>query len=277
MCRGESFSSHRFDSWSILPQGGEQNRIRSLPAFSLTGLTYNQTLPSRKPLFSSRVSVENTEAAPLLQQEAKPLAMRELVTPRVRTVLINYGFLAGTSMCITSLMPLFLYTPIRLGGPQFSPAQIGKALSGQAISVSLLQFTCYVPLQARLGTIGTFRLGAVGYLIAVLLFPVTAYAASHEAQLAFNSGGRTYSWIALACQMFFICTGNWAYSSNMSTLFCDRKSQHCMTLLMLYSPYCAQRTCQREVDLEWSGTILERSGPLACTGWRAFSLCADYQ
>ena len=133
-------------------------------------------------------------------------------------------------MSIGGVLPLFLYTPVRLGGLGFSEIQIGKALSGQAISTAIIQLSFFPPLQARLGTVGTFRVGAVFYPLACVMFPLTSYIARHE-HLSSNGSDRTWTWIALAVQIGMLCIANLVYSCNMLIINAAAPSQHALGTL----------------------------------------------
>ena len=122
-------------------------------------------------------------------------------------------------MSIGGVLPLFLYTPVRLGGLGFSEIQIGKALSGQAISTAIIQLSFFPPLQARLGTVGTF-----------VMFPLTSYIARHE-HLSSNGSDRTWTWIALAVQIGMLCIANLVYSCNMLIINAAAPSQHALGTL----------------------------------------------
>lgn len=107
-------------------------------------------------------------------------------------------------MSILGLLPLFLYTPISLGGLGFSEVQIGKALASQSILSAAIQLLVFPVLQRRLGTIRTFRLGASFYVLACALFPVTSGVA--------RSGNLRWTWVALIAQVAVVAMGGIAFS-----------------------------------------------------------------
>lgn len=52
--------------------------------------------------------------------------MRSLLTRRVCFTLTNYAMLAFTSIANAGIFPLFLFTPVHLGGLGFSEAQVNR-------------------------------------------------------------------------------------------------------------------------------------------------------
>lgn len=172
-----------------------------------------QTLARKKGLFGTATPPNVEEAVALLDAEHKIPSLREVLTPRVRRALLNYAFMAFIAMAINTTLPLFMFTPIRLGGLGFTSAQIGKALSGLAIAVTTMQITCFAPLQARYGSVSLFRRGAVFYPITCALSAVTAYVARRE-QSSRYAESRTWTWLALAVQLGCLCAANVIYTCN---------------------------------------------------------------
>lgn len=130
-------------------------------------------------------------------------SVRSVFTKRVTLALANYGILAFTSMSIAGILPLFMYTPVRLGGLGFSEAQIGKALSGQSVVTAVIQLLCFAPIQRRLGTIGSYRLAVIFYPLGCAAFPLTTYIARKE-----TGGDNTNTWISLAILLTFFSIAN---------------------------------------------------------------------
>jgi hypothetical protein len=189
-----------------------------------------QTLPQKKPLFGSRTPTENVEGGPQTEAKAEIPSLRQVITARVRRALLNYAFLAFTSMAIAGVLPLFLYTPIRLGGLGFSEVQIGKALSGQAVATAVIQLVLFPIVQVRLGTVGTFRAGAIFYPLACAMFPLTSYVARQE-HASSAGADRTQTWIVLSIQISMLCMANLVYSCNMLIINAAAPSQHALGTL----------------------------------------------
>lgn len=79
-----------------------------------------QTLPHKLRKNASGEEAGEVTSSP--RPEATPI--REVFTRRVCITLVNYAALAFTSMAIAAILPVFLYTPVRLGGVGFSEAQV---------------------------------------------------------------------------------------------------------------------------------------------------------
>ena len=79
-----------------------------------------------------------TERSPLLpipQMNTKNHSLRNLLTPRVLTVMLNYAILALLDMAFFVLLPVFLNTPISNGGLGMSPSLIGICLAGYVLRI----------------------------------------------------------------------------------------------------------------------------------------------
>lgn len=111
--------------------------------------------------------------------------------------------LAATSITNMGVLPLFLYTPVRLGGIGFNTAQIGKALSGQAITTSCVQLFLFPAIHRRLGSIATYRLAVIFYPLGFAFYPITKYIASRQ-----SGGDTTWIWVSLAVQLGFLSLAN---------------------------------------------------------------------
>lgn len=78
-----------------------------------------QSLPRAKILDAA----EDGEVSPAGPAKELP-SIRAVLTRRVCLTLGNYAMLAFTSIANAGIFPLFLYTPVRLGGLGFSEAQV---------------------------------------------------------------------------------------------------------------------------------------------------------
>jgi hypothetical protein len=144
--------------------------------------------------------------------------------------------MAFIALAIGGVLPLFMYTPIHLGGLGFSEVQIGKALSGYAVAVTALQLLCFPPLQSRFGTLPLFRFGAIFYPLTCAMFPLTAYVAYKEQAATTLANApigldRTWTWIALSCQLFVLCLANLVYSCNILIIQASAPSRHALGTL----------------------------------------------
>jgi hypothetical protein len=191
---------------------------QSLPSKVRSGYTPVATSESQEEEAETGGTVgAPTEGSPLdgtkeADSEAIP-GIREIITRRVRRTLVNYAMLAFTSMSIAGILPLFLFTPVHLGGLGFDEAQIGTALSAQAITTASVHLLLFAPIQRRFGTARTFRISAFAYPISCAFFPLTSYIARTE--YAGDDAPRTRTWICLAVQLMILSLANICYGCNM--------------------------------------------------------------
>lgn len=92
------------------------------------------------------------------------MSTRDLIThsgvARVLTINTYVLFLA---FAFTATMPVFLYTPVALGGIEFSAELIAAAIGLNGVSQALWLLFVFPPLQHRVGTGGVLRLCAIAW------------------------------------------------------------------------------------------------------------------
>ena len=66
-----------------------------------------------------------------LQANKQTPVLRSLLTRRVCLTLTNYAMLAFTSIANAGIFPVFMYTPVKLGGLGFTTFQVGRLVSCQ--------------------------------------------------------------------------------------------------------------------------------------------------
>lgn len=95
-----------------------------------------------------------------------------LKSPGVGVVLYAYGYLMVLAFAYTAIIPVFWFTPVRLGGYEFTTLQISlmMGLNGAAQAAWLL--LVFPPLQKRIGSNGVIRLCASVYPLFFLSCPV---------------------------------------------------------------------------------------------------------
>ncbi|KAI0471463.1 MFS general substrate transporter [Xylariaceae sp. FL0804] len=84
-------------------------------------------------------------------------------TPGVASVLYNYGHVMLLAFAYTAVVPVFWFTPVRLGGLGFSPLQISLFMGLTGLSQAVWLLLVFPPLQRRLGTNGVLRLCGLAY------------------------------------------------------------------------------------------------------------------
>jgi MFS family permease len=106
------------------------------------------------------------------RQTERPLPLRSLLTPRVLIAAGNYASLSLVDYGFRAIQPLFLATPIHLGGLGLPPSSIGTLLSVQAISSGIFQVFFFPPIQNRWGSKKTFIAGISTAIPTFIMFPV---------------------------------------------------------------------------------------------------------
>ncbi|KAK9900843.1 MFS general substrate transporter [Cystobasidium minutum MCA 4210] len=167
-----------------------------------------ETLPTAK-----RVTAQNDAESSSVKAKVAPPSMRSLFTKRVCLTLANYAMLAFTSIANAGIFPVFLYTPVKLGGLGLKPFQMGTIMGCQAFLTTACQLLFFAPIQRRLGTVYTFRCMVVFYTLGFIMYPITSWLARDT--LTRDSPSLTSVYTALGIQVFCLSMANLAYSCNM--------------------------------------------------------------
>ena len=102
----------------------------------------------------------------------RPLPLRSLLTPRVLIAAGNYASLSLVDIAFRAIQPVFLSTPINLGGLGLPPSSIGTLLSGQGILNGIFQVFFFAQVHDRWGSKKTFIAGICTAIPAFILFPI---------------------------------------------------------------------------------------------------------
>ncbi|KAF8574984.1 MFS general substrate transporter [Ramaria rubella] len=103
------------------------------------------------------------------------LPLREVLTPGVRIAIINYGTYSLVSGLYLSVQPLFLSTPIGLGGIGLPTPIIGLFLGGTGLLGGLLQAICFAPLQRRVPLRTLYMIGLASFYGTYLSWPLMVF------------------------------------------------------------------------------------------------------
>lgn len=135
-------------------------------------------------------------------KDDSPSILELLKAPGVSMVLYVYCWVGLLAVAYTALFPIYLFTPVALGGFGLVPYQISIfiTLTGAAQAIWLL--IIFPPLQHRVGTNGVIRGCAVAYPICFAILPVGNILLRNEAVTAF--------WIV--APIFFVCFSGVAMS-----------------------------------------------------------------
>ena len=124
----------------------------------------------------------------------RPLPLRSLLTPRVLVAAGNYASVSLLDIAFRAIQPVFLSTPIHLGGLGLSPPSIGSLLSIQGILIGLFQVFFFARIHDRWGSKKTFITGITSTILVFLMFPVAN-------TLARTQGYSTAVWTAIGIQI----------------------------------------------------------------------------
>ncbi|KDQ31585.1 hypothetical protein PLEOSDRAFT_1036190, partial [Pleurotus ostreatus PC15] len=108
------------------------------------------------------------------------LPMRKLLTRRVLIASGNYAILAFVDISFRAIQPLFLSTPIALGGLGLAPSMIGPILSVFGVLNGLMQVSFFASIHDRWGSKRVFTCGILSTLPAFALFPLINHYARTE-------------------------------------------------------------------------------------------------
>jgi hypothetical protein len=126
-------------------------------------------------------------------QAEGPLPLRSLLTPRVLIAAGNYASLSLVDIAFRAIQPVFLSTPINLGGLGLPAPSIGTLLSGQGILNGLFQVFFFAKIHDRWGSKKTFIAGISTAIPAFIMFPIAN-------ALARTQGYSIAVWVAIALQ-----------------------------------------------------------------------------
>jgi len=141
-------------------------------------------------------------------QLERPLPLRSLLTTRVLLAAGNYGSASFVEIAFRAVQPVFLSTPIILGGLGLPPSSIGTLLSIQGILNGLFQVFFFARIHDRWGSKNTFMAGISCAIPAFVLFPVAN-------ALARTQGYGIAVWLVIGLQSIAAISINLSYASLM--------------------------------------------------------------
>ncbi|KAI9060327.1 MFS general substrate transporter [Trametes sanguinea] len=205
--------------------------VISLIAALLAIFVLKETLPSKRtsktvytpddePLAAATSAATIIEVPPTVA-DLEPLTIRQLLSiPVLRAVLASSSALGFAGSCFNNTFVLMAYTPLHQGGLAFSPAQIGRALSGMG-AVSILLKLCMPKLLRRFGTLNMFDFCMVAWVATFASMPLASLVAKRAAAadtLLFGGGERAAreasagEWTVVAFVLFLSRLGCLAFS-----------------------------------------------------------------
>ncbi|KAG6817265.1 hypothetical protein H0H87_010926 [Tephrocybe sp. NHM501043] len=126
------------------------------------------------------IGSQETPTLPDVPQEEKPLPLHALLTPRVIIAAGNYAFLSLVEIAFRAVQPLFLSTPIALGGLGLPPPIIGNVLSLYGICNGIFQVFFFARIHDRFGSKKTFVGGIACAFPCFISFPIISHLAKTD-------------------------------------------------------------------------------------------------
>ncbi|KAI0351304.1 MFS general substrate transporter [Trametes cingulata] len=144
--------------------------------FVVTALFLKESVGKRP----SRGSEGNGETGASEMPDHAPPSLRKVLTRRVLISVANYGVLSLVEIAFLALLPLFLATPIELGGLGLDPPTIGIILGTFGVLNGLIQALLFAKLMDIWGPKRMFQQGLLMFVPLYLLFPaMNLYAKAH--------------------------------------------------------------------------------------------------
>lgn len=153
---------------------------------------------------------EEALLTPEAQPRDEPVPLRELVTRDVLVASMSYAYVALLDISFRVLQPVFLSTPIELGGLGLDPPAIGTIISLLGILDGILNVIIFARLVDWFGAKKVYLVGMAAAVPCFSFFPLINYLVRNSVD---RSGGLgTKVWIAVGAQavlsvLTYLCYG----------------------------------------------------------------------
>lgn len=166
----------------------------------------------RKPQVHYRISPEEPEDVAAIDARERPVPFRELL---VAPVLVAAGSAASFSlidMSFRTVLPVYLATPMEMGGLGLDPPVIGIILAAMGISTGVLQVLFFAPLYNCLGGKNIFLIAATLFLPITAIFPITNHIGKEQ-------GLNSLVWFLVGLQIFLFVFASFALGKSSNICF----------------------------------------------------------
>ncbi|KAF8920738.1 major facilitator superfamily domain-containing protein [Mucidula mucida] len=130
-----------------------------------------------------------------IHDKEKALPLRSLLIPKVVIAGGNYAMLSLLDISFRAIQPVFLSTPVELGGLALPPPTIGKILSAYGIINGLFQIFFFARINNTWGSRYTFIVGIASSFPVFACYPIMSH-------LVKTQGVGPMVWTVLAIQIF---------------------------------------------------------------------------
>ncbi|EKM78054.1 hypothetical protein AGABI1DRAFT_114886 [Agaricus bisporus var. burnettii JB137-S8] len=127
-----------------------------------------------------KLKLEQNQVATVDDSDDKPLPLRSLLVFRVIIAASNYAFLSLVDIAFRAIQPVFLSTPIEMGGLGLPPSTIGNILSVYGVLNGFIQIFFFAKMHDRWGSKKVFTAGIAACIPMFLLFPIINYLARSQ-------------------------------------------------------------------------------------------------
>jgi hypothetical protein len=156
---------------------------------------------------------------------------RRLLAPQI---LLVYGFITFTDMCVQVLQPLVWSTSASLGGLGFDPYRIGLIMGIWGFMNAIVQSTCLGPIIRRIGPRNMLAAAFTSWVVILALYPFLSFFAQKA------GGADATVWTILTVQLAVAMTTYGAYGTyspvSAHSLLMSRKSAGISIIIVDHTP-----------------------------------------
>ena len=156
-----------------------------------------------------------TSGAPSQNELESPLPLRDLLTREVLVASVNYALLALVEISFRTMQPLFLSTPIAVGGLGLDPPIIGTVMSVYGILNGAFTMCFFSRLTDYFGAKWVYVMGISASVPCFSLYPVINHLARNSIQRSGELGMGV--WVAVGLQVLLsVLVSGLCYGAHVS-------------------------------------------------------------
>ena len=155
-----------------------------------------------------------TSNAPPPNQLEEPTSLRNLLTRDVIVASASYSFLAVVDISFRTLLPVFLSTPVAVGGLGLDPPAIGTIMSVSGILSGIFTVFLFSPMTDYFGVKRVYLIGAIAAVPCFALFPVMNYLARGSIECSGRLGLGV--WVVVGLQILMRMLNAQCYGTSAS-------------------------------------------------------------
>jgi hypothetical protein len=193
--------------------------------------------------------------------------MRSLLTPTIVIPIANYAMLSILDISFRTLTPLFLSTPMYLGGLDLAPSSIGLWLALLGVVDGLLQALFFAKIVDWIGPKRLFCVAVSCFAPAMLVFPIVSWLV-HTRKIVDHAIA-----FALFGQLVLIVIWGLAFGAHYDDidLLLRITSLYYRVYFHVYHGFCSGKECPW--CYQWSWPDLRVGGSCHWTRLSDFAIC----